>query len=123
MISCADDIIYFMNNADGQEYHFIKVKLLKDSMTVLQQIHIECADFAISVEEKILFNLKPYTKLKVTSTTTMNTQMALDMSPMIILAIHKSKHNELLMGLREQGPRYPVTKFCTRKVVVFGTDY
>lgn len=47
----------------------------------------------------------------------------MNISPLVISAIHISKHNELLLGLREQGSFFPITDFSTRLVSVFGTDY
>ncbi|CAC5359097.1 unnamed protein product [Mytilus coruscus] len=57
------------------------------------------------------------------STKTMKTKTVLDMTPALILAIHMSKIGELLLGLREQGKKFPVTNLCTRQVAVVGTDY
>lgn len=121
LICCADDIIYFMNCSDVGDYHFIKAKLLKASMKILQKFENECVDFAISNQREILFS--PETTLIAASTATMETKTVLNTSPMLILAIHMSKHGELLLGIREQGPKFPVTDFCTRQVAVFGTDY
>ncbi|CAC5359096.1 TRIM71 [Mytilus coruscus] len=121
LVCCADDIVFFMNN--GDEYHFIKAKLLKGSLKILEKMDIECVDFAISLKQEILFSPAPGTNLIAASNTYMETKTVLETSPMLILAIHMSKHDELLLGLREQGPQFPVTDFSTRQVVVFGADY
>ncbi|CAG2246774.1 unnamed protein product [Mytilus edulis] len=84
---------------------------------------IECFDFAINLQAEILFNPLPGTKLLVASTTSMQTKILLDMSPMLVVSIHTSRNEELILGLREQGQRYPLTDLSTRQVVVFGTDY
>ncbi|VDI06297.1 Hypothetical predicted protein [Mytilus galloprovincialis] len=122
LICCAEDVIYIMHNANGQVCHFMKAKLLKGSMKILKIFDIECVDFAISRKEEILFSPSPGTKLMSASTTDMETKTVLDTSPLLILAIHRSRHDELLIGLREQGPLFPVTDFSTRQVVVFGAD-
>ncbi|XP_071138249.1 uncharacterized protein [Mytilus edulis] len=123
LIYCSGDIIYFMESNFGQMYRFIKAKLLKDSLNKLQELDIKCVDFAINIKDQILSCPPPYTKLKATSTTTMKTKTALNMSPMLILAIHLSQHGELILGLQEQGPRFPVRNYSTRQVAVFGSDY
>ncbi|VDI57326.1 Hypothetical predicted protein [Mytilus galloprovincialis] len=42
---------------------------------------------------------------------------------MILLAIHVNKDNEVIVGLREQGPPFPVQDFSVRQVIIFGSDY
>lgn len=79
--------------------------------------------FAISLKDEILFAPLPGNKLFSITTTTMKTTPVLDVSPNKILAIHMSKHNELLISLRDSGQRFPVTDSSTRQVVVFGTNY
>lgn len=41
---------------------------------------------------------------------------------MIPLAKHFNQHGEFIVGLREQGPALPSTKFSTRKIAIFGRD-
>ncbi|CAC5413472.1 unnamed protein product [Mytilus coruscus] len=47
----------------------------------------------------------------------------LDSSPMKFLAIHVNRDDEVIVGLREQGPPVPVHDFSVRQVIVFGSDY
>lgn len=84
---------------------------------------IKCADFAISLKDEILFVPLHENKLFSITTTKMKTTPVLDVSPNKILAIHISKHNELLLSLRDSGQRFPVTDCSTRQVVVFGTNH
>lgn len=92
-------------------------------MKIVQKYDIPCVDFVISYKEEILFSPIPGTKLKATMTTTIQTMTILDTSPMLILGIQIGKQGELLLGLRDQGPMFPVTEFSTRQEAVFGTDY
>lgn len=123
LICCADDTIYFSNYGDNRRSHLTKAKLLKASVKILQNFDIACFDFAISFKEDILFNPLPGTKLIAMSMSTLEKKTIVEASPLLIVAIHMSKHDELLIGLRDQGPKYPVTNFSTRRVDVFGTDY
>ncbi|CAC5359098.1 unnamed protein product [Mytilus coruscus] len=118
-----DDIISCMSNAHGQMTQFLKAKLLKGSVKILKQMDIECIDFAISFKDKILFSPEPRNKLMAASTKKTKTKTVVNISPLVISAIHISKHNELLLGVREQGSMFPVTDLSTRLVAVFGTDY
>ncbi|XP_052084276.1 uncharacterized protein LOC127721550 [Mytilus californianus] len=123
LICCADDIIYFLNSISWEECSILKAKLLKASMKIFKKMDIQCVDFAISFNEEILFAPLPGSKLIAVTTTTMETKTVLDVSPNKILAIYMSKHNELLIGLRDNGKKFPVTDSSTRQVAIFGTDY
>lgn len=122
LICCDDDIIYYMSSTD-LSCHFIKAELLKSSIKTLQKMDIECVDFAISSKEKILFSPEPRNKLFAASTNKKKVKTVLNMSPLVIVAIHISENAELLISLREKGPHFPVTDLSTRQVAVFGTDY
>lgn len=98
LICCADDIIYYMRIINWRVYYFVKAKLLKGSLQVLQNMDIACTDFAISLIEEIVFTPLPGTRLIAMSTTTMNTETVLNMSPMLILTVHMSQHGELLLS-------------------------
>ncbi|CAG2230375.1 unnamed protein product [Mytilus edulis] len=51
------------------------------------------------------------------------TKSVLDTSPMMALAVHVNKDNEVIIGMREQGPPFPVQDFSVRQVIMFGSDY
>ncbi|CAG2230380.1 unnamed protein product [Mytilus edulis] len=44
-------------------------------------------------------------------------------SPMISVAIHVNKENEVVVGIREQGPPFPVKDFSVRQVIIFDSNY
>lgn len=46
-------------------------------------------------------------------------QTVLSTPSMIILGMHINKDNEIIIGLREQGSIFPVTKFSTRQIAFF----
>ncbi|XP_071168505.1 uncharacterized protein [Mytilus edulis] len=47
----------------------------------------------------------------------------LDSSPMILLAIHVNKDNEVIVGVREPGQPLPVHDFSVRQVIILSSDY
>ncbi|XP_071160891.1 uncharacterized protein [Mytilus edulis] len=116
-----DDDVFLLSSIDTQNCHLIKAKLQKNSIKVLQKFDIECQDFAVNRNSAIIFAPFPRSELHA-ETSTGDLRTILKASPYIILAIHMNKQGELLLGLREQGPKYPVTDFCTRQVVILDTD-
>ncbi|CAG2246116.1 unnamed protein product [Mytilus edulis] len=116
-----DDDVFLLSSIDTQNCHLVKAKLRKNSIKVLHKFAIECQDFAVSRNSAIIFAPFPRSELHAESSTG-NLRTILKASPYIILAIHMNKQGELLLGLREQGPKYPVTDFCTRQVVILDTD-
>ncbi|XP_052106187.1 uncharacterized protein LOC127738823 [Mytilus californianus] len=122
-IVCSDDdVVFLLSNSDTQNHHLIQAKLRKDSIKVLQQFDIECQDFAVNRDSEIIFAPTSRSELKAKSRTG-DVRTILKASPLMILAIYLNKHGELLLGLRDKGPKYPVTDFCTRQVVILDTDY
>ncbi|XP_063436655.1 uncharacterized protein LOC134718064 [Mytilus trossulus] len=47
----------------------------------------------------------------------------LDTSPMISVAIHVNKENEVIVGIGEQGPPFAVKDCSVRQVIIFDSDY
>ncbi|VDI57328.1 Hypothetical predicted protein [Mytilus galloprovincialis] len=47
----------------------------------------------------------------------------LDTFQMRPLAIHVNKDNEVIVGMREQGPPFPVQDFSVRQLIIFGSGY
>ncbi|CAG2209159.1 unnamed protein product [Mytilus edulis] len=71
---------------------------------------------------ELLFNEHDANKIQILSPTGEVTTV-LDISPMRPLAIHVNKDNEVIVGMREQGPPFPVKDFSVRQVIIFGSDY
>ncbi|VDI83814.1 Hypothetical predicted protein [Mytilus galloprovincialis] len=46
----------------------------------------------------------------------------IDTSPMRPLSLHVNKYNEMIVGIKEQGPIFPVQKDSVRQVIIFGSD-
>lgn len=50
-------------------------------------------------------------------------RIVMDPNPMLITTLHVNKDNELVIGLREQGPAFPVRDLSVRRIAIFGSDY
>ncbi|XP_063402424.1 uncharacterized protein LOC134686679 [Mytilus trossulus] len=47
----------------------------------------------------------------------------MDPNHMQITALHVNIYNELVIGLRQQGPAFPVSDLSVRRIAIFGSDY
>ncbi|CAG2230379.1 unnamed protein product [Mytilus edulis] len=102
-ILCSDDdLLHFIyNGKTSDKYQLVKGKLLKSSIKIMQMLKRKISDIAINKDVKTV----------------------LDASPMTLLAIHVNKDNEVIVGIREQGPPFPVQDFSVRQVIIFGSNY
>lgn len=117
----SDDTIY-LSCCRGDVCEFLNVRLLKKSMKVLKRrLDIECTDFDLNSKNEIHFEPLRGSGVHVTSLIGVK-KIILDPSPMLVMAIHINRTDGLILGLREQGPPFPVTQFCTRQIVVFGEN-
>ncbi|VDH93702.1 Hypothetical predicted protein [Mytilus galloprovincialis] len=113
-----NDTIYCNYNSAECGCKFFIMRLLNESVKILQSVDISYTDFALDTNDDIYFGEYGDSKLQVMSTDGV-TKTIFSTSPMIILGIHINKNKEIFLGLREQGPLFPVTDLCTRQIVVF----
>ncbi|CAC5423348.1 unnamed protein product [Mytilus coruscus] len=121
---CSDDdlLIFKFSGKKSAKHQVIRGKLLKSSIQILQKLKKSIFDIAINKDGEILFIDYKTNKIQLLSPTgEVNTN--LDTSPMVPLAIHVNKDNEVIVGMREQGSPYPVQDFSVRQVIIFGRDY
>ncbi|CAC5418968.1 unnamed protein product [Mytilus coruscus] len=112
------DTIYCSYHTTNRGHKFFIFRLLKKSIKLLQELDIECTDFALGSKDEIYYAQFRGSELKAVSTGGV-TSTVLRTPPMIILARHINKDKEIILGLREQGSPFPVTQFCTRQIAVF----
>ncbi|VDI07673.1 Hypothetical predicted protein [Mytilus galloprovincialis] len=79
-------------------------------------------DVAIKSDGEILFTEIDVNKVQLLSPLGA-VETVLDTFHMKPVAIHVNKDNEVIVGLREQGPPFPVHNFTVRQVLIFGNDY
>ncbi|CAG2244669.1 unnamed protein product [Mytilus edulis] len=117
-----DDLLYFNYCKKSSEDQFVKGKLLKSSIKILQTVNRSMYDVAIKSDGEILFTEIDVNKIQLLSPLGA-VETVLDTFQMKPVAIHVNKDNEVIVGLREQGPPFPVHNFSVRQVLIFGNDY
>ncbi|XP_071146000.1 uncharacterized protein [Mytilus edulis] len=117
----SNDTLYCSYYTKENGYKFFVIRFLKESIKVLQELDIECTDFALGSKDEIYYGQFQSSELKVSLTDGV-TNTVLSTSPMVILCIHINKDNEIILGLREQGSPFPVTEFRTRLIAVFDVN-
>ncbi|CAC5357695.1 unnamed protein product [Mytilus coruscus] len=125
-LSCSnDDIVYILYNVKLTECVFIKGKILKASFKVLKTYPLPMFNFTLNRNDEVLFtnisSEKESPVRMISSSDEIRTVM--DPKPMLLTTLHVNKDNELVLGLREQGPAFPVHDFSVRQIAIFGNDY
>ncbi|VDH91524.1 Hypothetical predicted protein [Mytilus galloprovincialis] len=106
-----DDLLYFTYNGQTSDNRqLVKGKLLKSSIKILQTLKRSIFENAINKDGEILFIEHHDHKIQVLSYTG-EVKTVLDSSPITLLGIHVNKDNEVIVGLREPGPPFPVHDF------------
>lgn len=118
-----DDIIYIVASRVIEK--LIKGKMLKASIRTLMSLDEPIFDIAVNKNGELLFtNLSKVPESPVRMfLPSGEIKTILDPKPMRLLALHLNTDDELICGLREQGPSFSLHDFCVRQVVVFGRDY
>lgn len=118
-----DDILYIIANKDQEK--LVKGKMLKASIRTLMSLDESIFDIAVNNQGEVLFtqlSRVPESPLRLLLPSG-EIQTLINPKPMRLLALHFNGDNELICGLREQGPPLPLHDFSVRQVVVFGSDY
>ncbi|CAG2230377.1 unnamed protein product [Mytilus edulis] len=97
-----DDLIYFhYNTITSDNYQFVKGKLLKSSIKILQTFEKQIFDFTIMKDGEILLKEFGGNTIQLLSLSG-EVKTVLDTFPMRPLAIHVNKDNEVIVGMREK---------------------
>ncbi|XP_071169215.1 uncharacterized protein [Mytilus edulis] len=121
---CSDDglLYYTFCHIPSKRNQFVKGKLFKSSIKILQTLKRNVFDIAINKDGEILMKEFDVSTIQIISHVG-EVKTVLDTTPMILLAIHVNKDNEVIVSLREQGPPFPVQDFSVRQVIIFNSDY
>lgn len=117
----SNDTLYCSYHTKEFGYKFFVIRFLKESIKVLHELDIKCTDFTLGRKDELYYGQFRGSELKVLSTDGV-TNTVLSTAPMVILCIHINKDNEIILGLREQGPPFPVTEFSTRQIAVIDVN-
>lgn len=115
-----DDIVYSICNVEP--FKFMKGKMLKASMKVMQSLDKRWFDITLNSEGELLFDQSWDDSNIYSLSPSGEIKSILDVSPLVPLAIHINKDNELIIGLREPGPPFPVKAFSVRQVMIFDSS-
>ncbi|CAC5377202.1 unnamed protein product [Mytilus coruscus] len=123
LLSSGDNLLYFSSNLQKYEDNqFVKGKLLKPSIQILQTLKRKMCDIAINKCGEIFFIEHHDNKIQMLSPVG-EVKTVLDTSPMISLSVHVNKDDEVIIGIREPGPPFPVQDFSVRQVIIFNSNY
>ncbi|VDI18366.1 Hypothetical predicted protein [Mytilus galloprovincialis] len=122
LLCSGDDVIYFIYSSTQEKSRLVKGKMLKSSIRILQTLEKRIFDIAVNKEGAILFNEMVNNEVKI-FTDTGKIKTVLDTSPLTLLSLHVNKDNELIAGLRDQGPSIPITDFSVRQVIILNGQY
>lgn len=124
MLCSNDETVYILDNAKSTECKLIKGKLLKASIRILDTRALPIFSFTVNKHDEILFtNLSVEQESPVQMISSEEITIVLDPKPMRLLALHVNRDNELICGLREQGPAFPIHDFSVRQIVIFDSGY
>lgn len=100
----------------------LKGKMLKSSIKTLQTLDKNILSIAVNSEGEIIFIEMDNNDVSIL-TLSGEKKTVLNTFPMRPRTLHVNKNNELIVGLKEVGPSFPVTDFSIRQVIFFYRDY
>ncbi|XP_052080042.1 uncharacterized protein LOC127718126 [Mytilus californianus] len=120
---CSDDgCVYFIHQKIEEKSILVKGELKESSIKILLSLKKRIFDTTINKEGEILFNEMVDNNSICMLSHTGEIPTVIDTSPMRPLSLHVNKDNELIVGIKEQGPIFPVQNDSVRQVVIFSRD-
>ncbi|XP_063412437.1 uncharacterized protein LOC134695162 [Mytilus trossulus] len=123
LLCSGDYLVYFVQNKTEENAVFVKGKMLKSSIRILQTLQKRIFDIAVNEEGEIYFKEMIDNNCVCILTNSGEIKTVVNTSPMRPLSLHVNKDNSLIVGLKEQGPSFPVTDFSVRQVIIFDNEY
>ncbi|VDI83812.1 Hypothetical predicted protein [Mytilus galloprovincialis] len=123
LLCSGDDCLYFMYNTATENARLMKGKIFKSTIRIINTLEKRLFDIAVNRNYEVFLTEINDKNDVLILTSSGEIKTVLDTSPMMPLSLHVNKDNELIVGLREQGPAYPVTDFSVRQVLIFDNGY
>lgn len=123
LLCFGDYFIYFISHNIVEKARLVKGKMLKSSIRILQTLEKQIFDIAVNKEGEVIFKEMIENSDVCMLSHSGEIKTVINTFPMIPLSLHVNKSNELIAGLREQGPPFPVTDFSVRQVIIFDSGY
>ncbi|XP_076111755.1 uncharacterized protein LOC143079993 [Mytilus galloprovincialis] len=95
---------------------------INDKIATVKDISVEIYDMSLTDNNDILMSFCNSTAVNLLKTKTGEIEMFLSVSPLIPLGIHVTKHNEIILGVRDRGDVYNPRNTNCRTVIIFGMD-
>ncbi|CAC5382970.1 unnamed protein product [Mytilus coruscus] len=95
---------------------------IDDTIKTVKDISVKVYDMSLTANDDVLLSLYDSTEFSLLTTKTGEIKPFLSVSPLLTLGIHVTKHNEIILGVKENGGTYNLTDKSCRKVIIFGTD-
>ncbi|XP_052079025.1 uncharacterized protein LOC127717378 [Mytilus californianus] len=95
---------------------------IDDKIRTVKNISVQVYDMSLTASKDMLLSLSGSTDVSLLTTKTGEIKPFLSVSPLIPLGIHVTKHNEIILGVMEEGGTYNLTDKSCRKVILFGMD-
>ncbi|CAC5419058.1 unnamed protein product [Mytilus coruscus] len=83
---------------------------------------ISVYDMSLTANNDVLLSLYDSTDVNLLTTKSGEIKPFLSVSPLLTRGIHVTKHNEIILSVRETGDPYNLTDNSCRKVIIFGMD-
>lgn len=122
LVCSEDGCVYFIHQKIEEKSILVKGELHDSSINISKALKKRIFDTAINKDGDLLFNEMVDNNDVCILSQSGEINTVIDTSPMRPLSLHVNKDNELMVGIKEQGPIFPVQKDSVRQVIIFGSD-
>ncbi|VDH98993.1 Hypothetical predicted protein [Mytilus galloprovincialis] len=93
-----------------------------DKIRTVEDISADVCDMSLTASKDILLSMTDSTDISLLTTKTGQIKHSLSVSPLLPWGIHVTKHNDIILGVMEEGGTYNLTDKSCRKVLIFGMN-
>ncbi|CAC5419049.1 unnamed protein product [Mytilus coruscus] len=96
--------------------------IIDDTIKTVKEISVQVYDMSLTDNNDVFLSLKNSSDVSLLTTKTGEIKPFLSVSSLLTLGIHVTKHNGIILGVKERGNPYNLTDKSCRKVIIFGMD-
>ncbi|XP_071148030.1 tripartite motif-containing protein 2-like [Mytilus edulis] len=122
LVCSEDGCVYFIHQKIAEKSILVKGELKEPSIKLSKSLKKRIFDIAINRDDELLFNEMVDNNNVCILSQSGEINTVIDTSPMRPLSLHVNNDKELIVGIKEQGPIFPVQKDSVRQVIIFGSD-
>lgn len=116
------DVYYNYNSRNEHDSKLDKVKITFNGIETLKSFNVKCFDFHLNSTGDLFYSPVPGHSMEKVSTSGKQ-ETVFTVFQKIILAIHVTMHDELMIGLRDDGDKYILTSDSCRQILSFDSDF